>query len=564
MTSATYKNLLIALGIFALGGALGAAAMLGILYNKPGKNMIWKLGRITETRDPGSPQLAAQGARAWQPAPGMRVEVAAAGLNFPTRIVFHPAPPKAPTDPFFFVAELGGAIKLVTRDGHLHTVAENLLNFKRGALDELGLIGLAFDEAENHLFIALTYWDEEDAVFRNKVERLVFHPDTLSTSERTVLLDMKGEETVASYQIQFCALGPEGLLYVGVGSGGRKIDAQNLDRFAGKILRMNQDGTPVESNPFYTADHAAPRAYVYAYGMRNPYDIAWDPRSYTPVVSDVGPGIDRILRLHPGVNYVFGDDDNQMRANALYTWGPGSGFAPTGVAFAAGDALGVEHAHRLFVGLFGAVHLPGPNEGKRIARFDIGPDGWLQSAAADFVTYTGTRFASVTDVEWGPDGLYFADIYGESTEPHFGGGVIYRVVRDPDWTPPEDPLKSLSGVARGRYLFFDTRCNACHVIEGAGGREGPSLANARETLSKRLLAPDYDRWLDELSAKEGRYFERNREKYQTLRDLHGAQRLRRWLRYHIHDPRFDNPKAKMPSHDLSDEDVDAIAAFLLK
>ena len=558
------RTSLFALLVLACGGALGAGAMLALLYNKPGKNMVWKLGRIADTRKADSPELAAQGAKAWQPAAGMKVEVAATGFDFPTRIVFHPTAPKTPDAPFYYVAELGGTIKAVTRDGHIKTVADKLLNFKRGFLDELGLIGLAYDEIDNQLFFSTTYWDEAEAVFRNKVDRLQVSPDGLATSDRTTILDMKNEETVASYQIQFCALGPDGLLYVGVGSGGRKIDAQNLEKFAGKILRMNKDGTPVDTNPFYTADHTAPRAYIFAYGMRNPYDIAWDPRSATPIVSDVGPGIDRIFRLAPGVNYVFGNDDNQMRANALYTWGPGSGFAPTGVTFAKNDALGVEHAYRLFVGLFGAVYLPGPNDGKRITRFDIGPDGWLQSAASDLITYTGSRFASVTDVEWGPDGLYFADLYGESTEPHMGGGAIFRVVPDPDWKPPTDVNLTLTGAARGRYLFFDTRCNACHTIEGAGGREGPTLTNARETLSKRLLAPDYDRWLDELAVKEGRFFEKNRDKYQTLKGKNGLDRVRTWLHYHIREPRFDNPKAKMPSHDLSDEDIDAIAAFLLK
>ena len=558
------KSGLLGLCILAFGGTLGAAGMLTLLYNKPGKNLVWKLGRITESRKGDSPELLAQGAAAWQPSAGLKVEIAAGGFDFPTRIVFHPASPKTPDAPHYYVAELDGRIKAVTRAGKVMTVADKLLNFKRDFRDELGLIGLALDEINNHFFIALTYWDEEDAVFRNKVERLTVAPDGLSTSDRVAILDMKNEDTVASYQIQFCAIGPDGLLYVGIGSGGRKIDAQDLDKFAGKIIRMNKDGTPVETNPFYTSDHASPRAYIFAYGMRNPYDIAWDPRSASAIVSDVGPGIDRIFRLLPGVNYVFGNDDNQMRANALYTWGPGSGFAPVGVTFGLNDALGVEHAHRLFVGLFGAVHLPGPNDGKRITRFDIGPDGWLQSAATDFITYSGSRFASVTDVEWGPDGLYFADIYGESTEPHFGGGTIYRVVPDPDWKAPEDQSKLLTGAARGRYLFFDTRCNACHVIEGAGGREGPALTNARESLSQRLLAPAYDRWLDDLASKEGRYFEKNREKYQTLKALGGEKRVHAWLRFHIRDPRFDNPKAKMPSHDLSDEDIDAIAAFLLK
>ncbi|MBI4717661.1 MAG: PQQ-dependent sugar dehydrogenase [Planctomycetes bacterium] len=548
----------------ALGAVLGAGLMLRVLYNKPGKNMVWKIDRILERRAPDSPELVQAGAGAWQPAPATKVEASSVGYDYPVRIVFHPRPPQEEDDPFYYVAELGGAIKVVTKSGAVQTFAEGLLNFKRKPLDELGVLGLAHDPADNQFFVTMPYWDAEEAVYRNKIERLGCSPDGLTMTERAVVLDMQNESTVASYQIQFCAVGPEGLLYVGVGSGGHKQDAQDLDKFAGKIIRLNKDGTAAESNPFYQPSAPqAPRSYIYAYGLRNPFDITWDPRSHVGIISDVGPGIDRIVRLGPGMDYCFANDENQMRANALYTWGPGSGFAPVGVAYGLDESLGPEHLFRLFVGLFGAVHVPGPNEGKRICRFEIGPDGSLHSAARDFVQYTGSRFSSVTDVEWGPDGLYFADIYGESTEPHARGGIIYKIVKDENWVAPSDAAAALTGVARGRFLFYDNRCQSCHVLDGAGGQEGPVLTNLRASLSRRLLAPEYDAWLGELAAKSGRYFERHREAYKTLLSLGGTERLHYWFQQHVRDPRFDNPKAKMPSHDLSDADIAALAEFLL-
>lgn len=561
----TWKLAAVLTATLAIGIVVGAGAMLRTLYHKPGKNLVWKIERMLDRRPPDSRQLLDRGAGAWDPAAGFKIEVAAAGFDFPVRIVFHPAPPAAPDPLRYYVAELRGAIKAVTHNGLVHTVVEGLLNYRPKPGEELGLLGLTYDDIDNQLFVAMSYWDAEEAVFRNKVERLALGDDGLAVLERAIVLDMKNEATVASYQIQFCALGPDGLLYVGVGSGGRKEDAQNFDKFAGKVIRLNRDGTASDKNPYYQPSQPdSPRSYIYAHGMRNPFDIAWDPRNFIAIVSDVGPGIDRILRLEPGIDYCFANDDNQMRANALYTWGPGSGYAPTGVTYGRNDSLGPDQAYALFVGLFGAVHLPGPNEGKRITRFDIAPNGYLQSAAADFVSYNGSRFASVTDVEWGADGLYFADIYGESLEPHVGGGVIYRVVPDPDYAPPVDVSAKLSGAARGRYVFFENRCNACHILDGAGGREGPDLSNARESLAQRLLAPEYESWLRELAQREGRYFERHRPVYQSLLGLKGRQRLHAWLHHHVRDPRFDNPAAKMPSHEIADEDLDALADFLLR
>ena len=95
--------------------------------------------------------------------------------------------------------------------------------------------------------------------------------------------------------------GPDGLLYAGLGDGGGGGDqhgsrgnGQNLGSLLGKILRIDPraDGrrayTVPSSNPF--VDRSGARAEIYAYGLRNPWRWAFDPRTGNLVIADVGQG----------------------------------------------------------------------------------------------------------------------------------------------------------------------------------------------------------------------------------------------------------------------------------
>ena len=89
------------------------------------------------------------------------------------------------------------------------------------------------------------------------------------------------------------------------------------------------------------------------------------------------------------------------------------------------------------------------------------------------------------------------------------------------------------------------------------------MTNAKDSLSKRLLSAEYEAWLHELAKRKGAYFEKHHEDYLFLMKKTGFDRVKAWLRRHLHDPRFDNPKAKMPSFDLSDEEINALVTYLL-
>lgn len=71
--------------------------------------------------------------------------------------------------------------------------------------------------------------------------------------------------------------GPDGKLYVTTGDATERQLAQQLDSLAGKILRLNDDGTVPADNPFTGRKDARPE--IWAYGSRNSQGIDWQPGS---------------------------------------------------------------------------------------------------------------------------------------------------------------------------------------------------------------------------------------------------------------------------------------------
>ncbi len=81
------------------------------------------------------------------------------------------------------------------------------------------------------------------------------------------------------------AFGPDGKLYVTLGDEHTAEAAQNRADPRGKILRYNPDGSIPADNPFGPADP------VWAYGLRNPFGIAFGPGGQLAVTSN-GPSGD--------------------------------------------------------------------------------------------------------------------------------------------------------------------------------------------------------------------------------------------------------------------------------
>ena len=94
------------------------------------------------------------------------------------------------------------------------------------------------------------------------------------------------------------AFGLDGMLYISTNMG----DAQSLNTYAGKTLRLHDDGSVPRDNPFVGRADAKPE--VFTYGHRSSLGLAVHPGTGEVWLNENGPnGGDEINVLKPGRNY---------------------------------------------------------------------------------------------------------------------------------------------------------------------------------------------------------------------------------------------------------------------
>lgn len=96
----------------------------------------------------------------------------------------------------------------------------------------------------------------------------------------------------------------DGTMFVSVGDRGPNGEpfAQDLSVHNGKILRLNDDGTVPENNPFIGQPGVKPE--IYSYGHRNVQGFTFHPETGELWASEHGPlGGDEINIIQPGRNY---------------------------------------------------------------------------------------------------------------------------------------------------------------------------------------------------------------------------------------------------------------------
>ncbi|MBM7599857.1 glucose/arabinose dehydrogenase [Virgibacillus halotolerans] len=195
---------------------------------------------------------------------------------------------------------------------------------------EAGLLGIAFPEDFSKTNTAFAYYSYHEG--DHYYQRVVTIKETDEDWEETsVILDqIPGGEFHQGGRIK---IGPDNKLYVTTGDATNPGDSQDLDSLAGKILRLNLDGSVPDDNPFEDS-------YVYSYGHRNAQGLAWDDKDQLYATEHGDNAHDEINRIEAGKNYgwpnIEGDETADDMESPIIQSGEDT-WAPSGMTFLRGQ-----------------------------------------------------------------------------------------------------------------------------------------------------------------------------------------------------------------------------------
>lgn len=185
--------------------------------------------------------------------------------------------------------------------------------------------------------------------------------------------------------------------------------AQDLSNHHGVMLRLNEDGSVPDDNPFVEQAGALPE--IWSYGHRNAQGLVVDPATGNVWITEHGPqGGDELNRIEPGANYgwpVIGYGVNYRTGSAIHggthregmaqpqkIWVPSIGVS--GLTLYDGDAFPHWRGHLLAGGLSGQritlLELKGDEVVReetlvrgigRVRDVRVGPDGYVYIAIDD-------------------------------------------------------------------------------------------------------------------------------------------------------------------------------------
>ncbi|HLC86897.1 MAG TPA: PQQ-dependent sugar dehydrogenase [Candidatus Nanoarchaeia archaeon] len=242
--------------------------------------------------------------------PEFDLDVLVENLDTPWAIDFLP-------DSRMIFTERNGKISLFD-DGEITVIA----NLKVNEEGESGLLGIAVDPKFSENKFIYVYYTYENG---NRVSRFILSDEKLE--KEFILLDnIPNAQFHDGGRIKF---GPDGKLYITTGDATYPSSAQDINSIAGKILRINKDGTIPEDNPFGN--------YIYSYGHRNPQGIAWHPITAELYSSEHGPSKnDELNVIVKGGNYgwpiVECDEMSDRYINPIRCYSEFT-LAPSGITF---------------------------------------------------------------------------------------------------------------------------------------------------------------------------------------------------------------------------------------
>ncbi len=241
-------------------------------------------------------------------APG-DLELNSLGVSFSTPLAARHA---ADGSGRLFVVERDGVIRIYEEGSGLRATPFLNIGLDVDTFFEGGLLGLAFHpqfSSNGFFYVNYTRDGSGDDALETVIERFqVSDSDSnqADVSSRYEILTIG--QRAGNHNGGDIHFGPDGLLYIGMGDGGRASStSQDLTNLQGKMLRIDPCATTTcaqryavpPDNPFVGQ---AGRDEIWSVGFRNPYRWSFDRDTGDMFIADVGAGSREEVSFEPMAN----------------------------------------------------------------------------------------------------------------------------------------------------------------------------------------------------------------------------------------------------------------------
>ena len=206
------------------------------------------------------------------------------------------------------VAEQRGGISLYAADGSVRGVLD--LSEQVVFRGEQGLLSVALDpDFVDHPYLYV--WYSPRATNLARLSRFPVEGTQADPSRELIILEV--EQPFTNHNGGAVRFGPDGMLYLGIGDGGAANDprghGQNTQTLLGTIIRIDVRGASTQypyrippDNPLLGV--AGVRPEIFAWGMRNPWRMSFDPETGALWYADVGQDrVEEVGIAAPGGNH---------------------------------------------------------------------------------------------------------------------------------------------------------------------------------------------------------------------------------------------------------------------
>lgn len=316
-----------------------------------------------------------------------RVEKVIGGLEVPWSIVWAP-------DGRMIFTERAGRVR-VYENGALRPQPLFVVSDVEQT-GETGLMSVALHpQFSTNQFVYLSYGYGN----RGSRVRVVRYRETPQgfVDRKVIIEDIPAAQFHAGCRIRF---GPDGKLYITTGDATDRQLAQKLDSIAGKTLRLNDDGTVPQDNPFVGQQNARPE--IWSLGHRNAQGLDFQPDSNLMFQTEHGPsrfdgpgGGDEVNIVEKGKNYgwpiIHHTQTKAGLESPLLEYTPAC--APASGMFYRGSVFPKFKGNFFFGCLRGEMLIRVALDGRRV----VGQEGVVK------------EYGRIREVAEGPDGyLYFS------------------------------------------------------------------------------------------------------------------------------------------------------------